>query len=263
MRTTIVLTALLAAAPSQAKPPAVEPRATAALERMGAFLREQQSFTVRMTTETDYVLDTGQKVRLAATGDVRVRRPDRVRADVESERKDRQYYYDGTSFTIYGPKVGYYATVSAPPTILQTADMLQTRYGLELPMVDLFRWGSEESDFDEITSATYIGEARIDGVDTDHYAFRQPGLDWQIWIKRGEQPVPKKLVLTTTDDPARPERDIELSWELGVRHPDSDFAFTPPKDSQQIKLVEISEENHAPVTSQRDRAARRAREHRQ
>lgn len=257
MRTTIVLTAVLAAAPSQAKPPpAVEPRAIAALERMGAFLRDQQSFTVRMSTETDYVLDNGQKVQLGATGDVRVRRPDRLRADIESDRKDRQYYYDGTSFTIYGPKVGFYATVSAPPTILQTADMLQEKYGLELPMVDLFRWGTDEADTGEITGASYIGVAKVDGVDTDQYAFRQPGLDWQIWIQRGEKPVPKKLVLTTTDDRARPERTVELSWELGVRHPDSDFAFTPPKDSQQIKLVEISEENHAPVTSQRDRAAR-------
>ncbi len=255
MRTTIILTALLAATTSQARPPgAVEQRALDALTRMGTFLREQQSFTVRMNTETDYVLDDGQKVRLDSTGDVRVRRPDKLRADVDSPRKQRSFYYDGKTFTVYGPRVAMYATVPAEPTILRTADMLEDRYGLQLPMVDLFRWGTDEADTNELTAAKYIGPARVDGVDTEQYAFRQPGLDWQIWIQHGEKPVPRKLVLTTTDDPARPERSIELSWELGVRHADAEFAFAPPKTSQKITLAE---ENHADETSQRDRAARR------
>jgi len=255
MRAMIVCTALLAAATSQARPPgAIDQRAVDALARMGAFLRDQQSFTVRMTTDTDYVLDDGQKVRLGATGEVRVRRPDKLRADVVSPRKQRSFYYDGCNFTVFGPRTGMYATVPGEKTILGTADMLQDRYGLELPMVDLFRWGTNESGADELTSAIDVGPALIDGVETEQYAFRQPGLDWQIWIQRGEKPLPRKVVLTTTDDRARPERAIELTWELGVVHPDSDFAFTPPPSSQKITLAE---ESHAVQTSQRDRAARR------
>jgi hypothetical protein len=257
MRTTIVLGALLAAATTQARPPSpVEPRALDALECMGAFLRAQQSFTVRLSTDTDYVLDDGQKVRLGSTGEIRVQRPNKLRAELVSPRKERSYYYDGKTFTVYGPKIGMYASVPAEPSILATADMLQDRYGLELPMVDLFRWGTDEADTGELTSATYVGPAMIDGVQTDQYAFRQPGLDWQIWIQRGAQPLPKKILLTTTDDRARPERSIAMTWQLGVQHPASDFAFTPPTNSQKIKLAETSEENHV-ETSQRDRAVRR------
>lgn len=242
MRTTIVLTALLAAATSQARPVgAVDQRAIDALQCMGAFLRAQQSFTIRMTTETDYVLDDGQKVRLGSTGEIDVRRPDKLRAHVVSTRKDRSFYYDGKSFTVYGPKLQMYATVPGEPTILKTADMLQDRYGLELPMVDLFRWGTDESDTDELTEAMYVGPATIDGVQTDQYAFRQPGLDWQIWIQRGDKPLPRKIVLTTTDDRARPERSIAINWQLDAKHADSEFSFTPPKDSQKISLAERTE----------------------
>jgi hypothetical protein len=255
MRPTIILGALLVAATTQARPPgAVDPKALDALECMGAFLRSQQSFTVRLTTNTDYVLDDGQKVRLGETGEIRVQRPNKLRAEIVSPRKERTFFYDGKTFTVYGPRIAMYATVPAEPTILQTADMLQDRYGLELPMVDLFRWGTDEADTGELTSAMYVGPATIDGIETDQYAFRQPGLDWQIWIQRGAQPLPRKIVLTTTDDRARPERSIAMTWQLGAQHAASEFAFTPPKNSQKITLAE---ENHV-ETSQRDRAARRS-----
>jgi hypothetical protein len=155
---------------------------------------------------------------------------------------------------MFAPKVGYYATVAAPPTIRELADQLEDRYGLELPLVDLFRWGTAESGADEITRATYIGPAMIDGVQTDQYAFRQPGLDWQIWIDRGARPLPRKLVLTTTDDPARPERIIDLRWELGTRYPDSTFTFVPPQGSRRIS---IAERGRAPLITAREKGAMR------
>ena len=108
-----------------------------------------------------------------------------------SDHKQRQYFYDGKTFTLFSPQTGFYSVVDAPPKIINLADLLEDRYGLELPLVDLFRWGSDEyseAGFDQITSATFIGTAKIEGVETDHYAFRQPGVDWQIWIERGARP---------------------------------------------------------------------------
>lgn len=241
-----------AAGPRTPETPVIEPAAIEAIERMGAFLRDQQSFTVRTTAETDYVLDAGQTVRIPSKGEVRVRRPDHLRATVISDRKERQFFYDGKTFTMYGPRLGFYASVAAPPTIVELADSIEARHGLVLPMVDLFRWGTKESGLDALTSAVHVGTSTLDGVVTDHYAFRQPGLDWQIWIERGERPVPRKLVLTTTDDPARPEYTVEMAWELGTRHADATFAFVPPKDSQRIALAEI-----APAPGETARTARR------
>jgi hypothetical protein len=232
---------VLAAAVSHAEnksqaPPAVEQSAISALQRMGAFLRQQQSFTVRVDIDNDYVVDGGQKVRLSSHGDLRVRRPDHLRASMVSDRKSREFFYAGKTFTIFSPRHNYYATVAAPSTIRELADSLEQQYGLELPMVDLFRLGTDPSTLKQITSAHWVGTATIDGVITDQYAFRQPGLDWQIWIQR-DRPLPRKLVLTTTDDPARPERVIEMKWDLGARHPESTFTFVPPQGSRQIAFA--------------------------
>jgi hypothetical protein len=216
-----------------------DPEAIAALDKMGAFLRDQQSFSVRTTKETDYVLDSGQKVRLSEDGQLRVRRPDHLRADVKSDRKERQLFYDGKTFTIFSPRLGFYASVPTQATLGKLADTLEDRFGLELPMVDLFRWGTFGASADEITSAIHVTTTKIDGVETDQYAFRQPGLDWQIWIDRGAAPLPRKLVLTTTDDPARPELAIDMKWDLDTKPDDSVFAFVPPKDSHKIALAEL------------------------
>jgi hypothetical protein len=206
---------------------------------MGAFLKAQQSFTVKTKTETDFVADNGQLLRRGARGEVQARRPNRLHAKIVSDRKEREFFYDGDTFTIFSPKLGYYSRVEAPPTIGGLADELETRFGLALPLVDLFRWGAPHPDFSAITSAKYVGTATIDGTLTDQYAFRQQGVDWQIWIQRGAQPLPRKLVLTTTDDPARPEHEIEMSWQLNTRPDDATFAFVPPEGSHLIAIEEL------------------------
>ncbi|HEY5926494.1 MAG TPA: DUF2092 domain-containing protein [Kofleriaceae bacterium] len=238
-------------AKKSAKPPAIDPNALAALDKMGAYLRDQQSFTVRTKTETDYVLDDGQKVRMASSGELRAKRPDHLRVDVVSDRKERRFYYDGKTFTMFSPRIGYYSTVAAPPTIGELADQLEERFGLTLPMVDLFRWGSDKAAIDQIKTASHVGTAKIGGVDTDHWAFRQPGLDWQIWIERGDKPVPRKLLLTTTDDAARPEHSIEMTWDLSAKHDDSVFAFAAPKNAHEIAQAEIVPEVPASRSARR------------
>lgn len=240
--------------PKQEKPPAVDPKALDALKRMGAFLRDQEHFTVRTKSETDYILETGQKATLAAKGVLRVQRPDKLRAQITSNRKQREFISDGKTFTIFSPNLGLYATIPAPATVRELADMLTTKYGLQLPLVDLFRWGTDEAAFDLITDARYVGTSKIDGVNVDQFALRQEGVDWQIWIERGNRPLPRKLVLTTTDDPARPEYELELAWELAAEHPDSAFTFVPPKDSSKIAMVDLETMR---AQAKQDRQARR------
>jgi hypothetical protein len=39
-----------------------------------------------------------------------------------------------------------------------------------------------------LTGAMAIGLATLRATPCDHYAFRQEGLDWQVWIQRGDKP---------------------------------------------------------------------------
>ena len=42
------------------------------------------------------------------------------------------------------------------------------------------------------------------------------GVDWQLWIQSGDFPLPRKVVLTTTTDEARPQYSATYTWNLAA-----------------------------------------------
>jgi hypothetical protein len=120
------------------------------------------------------------------------------------------------------------------------ADTLESRFNLELPLVDLFRWGTDRSDFRNITNAMVVGPSQINGMTVEQYAFRQEGMDWQIWIQQGDFPLPRKLVLTTMTDDARPQHSVVYDWNLAPSFNDAAFVFIAPDGVQHIPIAEVT-----------------------
>lgn len=213
----------------------VDPQIRGALGRMANALHGLDSFELRADMTTEDVLDTGQKLQSSGVVTAQVRRPNRLQINLDSERKARRFYYDGKQLTIYGPVNGYYATVEAPSTTREMLRQVADRYGLETPLADLMQWGDSAVKTDEITSAMYAGSDRIGADSCDHYAFRQPGTDWQLWIRTADPALPCKLVIVNTDDPAQPQTTAVFSW-TPRQLSDAQFAFSPPADAHRITL---------------------------
>jgi hypothetical protein len=76
----------------------------------------------------------------------------------------------------------------------------------------------------------------VDGMPTDHYLFRQEDMDWQIWVQKGKTPLPRKLVVTTTSEPTRPQHIAILRWTVEPKFDESTFSFKPPQGAMQIVL---------------------------
>jgi hypothetical protein len=49
--------------------------------------------------------------------------------------------------------------------------------------------------------------------------------------------LPRKLVITTTDEPTQPQYVAVLTWDVAVKLDDKVFAFVPPKGAQPIVWV--------------------------
>ena len=192
----------------------IAPEAMQALNQMGKYLRSLKDFQVQAEVTSEVALTDGQKLQYGHTTNILARLPDKLRVDVNGEQKSRLFLYDGKSFTLFARRAGYYATVAAPPTIGQLIDVVSDKYDIDIPLLDLFLWGGPRATTNEITSATDYGPGEIGGVTCEHYAYRQPGLDWQVWIQLGDNPLPRKLVLTTTTDDARPQHTSVLTWNL-------------------------------------------------
>lgn len=213
--------------------------ALAALERMGAYLRTLKAFQLKADVVTEDVRTDGQKVQTLRTVDLVARRPNRLYAEITNDRQRRLFFYDGVHFTLYAPRTTFYATINAPPTIESLADGLEDNYGIELPLVDLFRWGTPEGDVDTITSAVDLGPSAINGVTCEQYGFRQEGIDWQLWVQRGDNPLPCRIVITTLTDEARPQHTATYSWNLAPSFDDETFVFQAPSDAKPIPLAAV------------------------
>jgi hypothetical protein len=216
-----------------------EPEAIAALEKMGAYLRTLTTFHVSGMGSSEEVLTSGQMIQYPGEVDLLVTRPNRLRANVFSTRKRRDYFYDGSTLTVFAPRMGFYTVVDAPPTIKETIDKASERLDLVIPLSDLFELGVDPALTARITSAFFVSTDVIGDHVCNHFAFRQPNVDWQIWIRDGAEPLPCKWVITSTEDQAQPDYDMEFTWDLKPVVAQNAFTFVPPEGADRIALASV------------------------
>ena len=134
----------------------------------------------------------------------------------------------------YDTGANAYKKFQAPSTIRATLDLAEQKYGANVPLDDLFRWGDGDAKASVLTSAHYIGKEQIAGQTANHYAFRQPGRDWQIWIADGPRPAPLRISIVASNDVARPEFQADLAWNTAPKFVPATFAFAPPSNARAI-----------------------------
>jgi hypothetical protein len=227
-------------APPGTAPPAanaVDPAAIQALKDMGAYLQTLKRFRVSTEVTGERVLADGQKLQHSASADLDVSRPNRLRARIFSAGAERELIYDGKTVTLYTPAQKKYSTVEFDDTIGALIDRLEQRYAVQIPLSDLFVFGTPAAQFDKIESAMIAGRDFIDKDLCDHYAFRSGKIDWQIWITTGRKPLPRKIVITNRADEARPQSVSLIEWDLKPTFNDAVFKFMPPKGASRIEVV--------------------------
>lgn len=225
------------AATTEAIAPDVDPRAVEALKKMSTYLSTLNSFRLVSEGSLDVITVDDQKVQLDMITTYQVKKPG-IRIDWVSDQKNRQFYYDGSKFSLVSPTLNYYATVDAPATNKEFLAALYERTGVELPLADLFRWADadHEDDIARLTSAFSVGTATIDGVKTDHWAYRTDDYDWELWMEQGDRPLPRKFVLIDRTDPTLPAFTARLAWEVNPTLDAAAFTYVPAANAVAISF---------------------------
>ncbi|WP_432724066.1 DUF2092 domain-containing protein [Jeongeupia wiesaeckerbachi] len=225
-----------ASKPVAAAPVVRETRAIDALQRMSKNLRSLERFEVTAHSDIDRLDDAGQLIKFSNDVTYKIALPNRLYASIVNGRADREMFYDGQQFTLYGKKLNYYATVKAPATVGELVATLDDKYGIELPLADLFLWGTDQAPVSDIQAARYVGASIFGKQVCDQYAYRQGDVDWQLWISRGDKPLPCKLAIVDSSDAARPQAVMSYQWRPDARLAASTFKFTAPKNAHPIVL---------------------------
>jgi hypothetical protein len=220
-----------------AQAPAVDPVAVQKLKRMGDYLDGLQQFSVETQSIIEEMRYSGHRVDFDLAAQVTVKRPNKLSAARSGQLLNEQLYYDGTTLTLYRPSDKTYATATAPATIEKMIDFARETVGILLPAADLVYRGATPLMLQDVSLATVVGKTSVGGVSCDHLLFSRPGVDFQIWIAEGNQPLPCKYVVTEMDTPSKLSITTFLSgWNVSPAVQDAQFKFVPPKDARAIPM---------------------------
>lgn len=240
MTLTVMTVPVLSAQEQGSTQPTSDPRAMSILKKMSDFLAGAGRFSVTIRDGYDAVQQSGQKIEYGEVRKVTVSRPDRVRFEIErSDGEKGLVIFDGKEITVYTAKKNVYATVSKPGTLDQAIkyaiDDLKIRVPLGLMLVSTL-----PSELDKlVVSADYVETTTITDVPCDHLAARTAaGVDFQVWVAQGSEPLPRRIVITYKDEAGQPQFWADLSdWNLSPEISDALFTFTPPDGADRIQFL--------------------------
>ena len=236
----ITIVPLLVAQEQNATPSASEQRAMTVLKNMSQYLAKAAPFSVTIRDGYDAVQPSGQKIEYGEVRKVTVNRPDRLRFEVErSDGEKGLVIFNGKDISVYTAKNNVYATVSKPGTldeaIKYAVDDLKIRVPLAVMLLSTL-----PSELDKlVTSADYVETTTITDVPCDHVAARTSrGVDFQVWVAQGSEPLPRRVVITYRNETGQPQFWADLSnWNLAPEVSDALFTFTPPDGADRIQFL--------------------------
>jgi hypothetical protein len=219
--------------------PKLDEQAMAILERMADLLSQAQRISVMVDIGFDVVQDSGEKIEFGETRKVVISRPDHARIDItKRDGATSGFIFDGKEIAVFNARENVYATAARPGTLDEAIDYFINDLDMRFPLAELFSSKLAETLQEKVRAASYVEQASIAGVPCDHLALRGDQADLQLWIAQGDQPLPRRLVITYKHAAGQPQFWAQFSdWNLSPDVPDSLFVFTPPEGAAKIAFT--------------------------
>jgi len=216
----------------------IEPKADEFLKAMSNYLAGLKTYSFQVEEFIDDVQDDGQKIQLSNQRHMSVKRPNKVFGEDVGDTADSFFYYDGKTVTVYDRGQKTYATEKVPGNIDTMLDDLHERFDTHQTLADFLFSDPYKVFTENVQSGTYVGLHTVGKVKCHHLAFRQRMLDWQIWIEAGEQPLPRKLVITFKRQADQPQYTALIHrWDVNPKLIDDLFQFQPPEGVRKVDFL--------------------------
>jgi hypothetical protein len=187
------------------------------LKNMSEYLAHVDRFSVTIRDGYDTVQESGQEIEFSELRIVTVGHPDRL--CIEVERSDGQkdlVIFDGMDMTIFTANHSIYATTSRQGTLNQAIKYALDDLKIRMPLALMFL-STLPGELDNLgVSADYVEKTTITDVACDHLAVRTAGgVDFQVWVAQGGEPLPRRIVITYKDQNGQPQFCADLfNWNL-------------------------------------------------
>lgn len=218
----------------------IDPLAVQYVQEMGDYLAARHALRFVAGVRFDEV-DGDETLEFSRRAVVTLLRPDKLHTASIGDNWNKEYWFDGKTMTLLDRGSDVYSQTEAPATVDAMLDHIAGAYGLTTPLADFLFSQPHAAMLSAVESGRYVGEHRVGDFLCHHVAFRQPSIDWQLWIDSSEQPLPRKLVITYKQQPGRPQYSVEFQdWQTGILPPADLFQFVPPESATRVALEPAS-----------------------
>lgn len=237
----VVVGLALAAGPA-ASAGGVDPEADKILKSMSVYLGSLPAFSTNADVDTEIIDLEGQKLQLSSSARIVIERPGKLYVRRQGVVADAELIFDGKTLTVYGEEHKVYFQKENPGTVEDLIEALDAGIGLDAPAADLMYADPYPGLVSGVTSGAYLGTAFVEGVECHHLAFRQAKVDWQIWVKVGDEPLPMKYIVTTKWLTGAPQYSARFrDWDTKPQIEATQFIFSAPEGAKRLTEISVDE----------------------
>lgn len=241
-----ILTASIVVCAGSAR--ADEAEAIKLLNGMSDYVAGQKSLSATFDASIEVVTHDLEKIQFNNSGKVLLERPNKFRASRVGGYAEVELTYDGKTATVLSKGSNAYAQLQLAGTTDEMFDRLRTDFGMQIPGADLLVTNVFDVLKKDVVQAKYIGPAVIGGVECEHLAFRNEETDWQLWVQKGPQAIPCKLVITTKAVTGAPQYTLIIKeWKTDAAPAANAFDFVAPTGAKSVKLEDLSDIDELPA----------------
>jgi hypothetical protein len=223
--------------PAPPPAPIIEQHALDRLKQMSEKLVSAKAFTYRSNSFIDLQGDTGQFLTFFTDAEVALQRPNKLRVNVSGDAPKFQLIFDGTKVSAFDQKNNFHAVSGSLATIDEMLDFLMSKAQINFPSAEILNSNPYAVMTKNLTHAIVVGPSMVNGVPAEHFAYMEPGINWEIWIESGNNALPLRLAMTYKQVPNFPRFLVEFSdWNLNPKLSSDTFVFKIPVNSTEIEF---------------------------
>jgi hypothetical protein len=217
------------------------------LKAMSDYMAAQKAISFGFDATLEVVTKDEQKLALASSGILTLKRPDKIRVTRYGGFADVEMSFDGKTLTLLGKNLNLYTQLDVPGTLDHLVDDLRDTYQRPLPAADLLLSNSYDALMLDVVDVKDLGSGVVGGVECDYLAFRKDDVDFQIWIAQGKRPYPCRYVITSKRISGGPQYTVQTrNWTTGGEVAATDFSFKNPTKAEKVELNDLKGANDLP-----------------
>jgi len=220
--------------------PALSREASEILVHMTDFIAAAPAFTMIGHGGNEELQEDGQLLEFGAHLTLAIQRPSQANLRIDTRSgTNATLILDGEAISIYSVKDNMYVYDSTrqPGDINTSLDFLAAQFGIPRQL-GFFLSEDLTASLSRAKSGYRVGESTIAGVLCDHLALRNEKLDVQVWIEKGNEPAPRRIVITHKELQGQPRVWVQFTeWDFSPELSERIFTHSPPQDAERVGFL--------------------------